>query len=239
MTDLTAIQFIVRLQALQSDEELEKIGRYFKSGEGEYGAGDRFIGVRMGLVFELAKEFVDMEPAEIERLMESDIHEARAGAMRLMANQYGKKGTTEARKEELYELYLRRHDRINNWDLVDLAAWFVVGPWLVGKPHDVLYELAKSENMWERRTAILATFPFIKRGDPGDTFAIAELLMGDREDLIHKACGTMLRSVGTKNMPKLIAFLDKHAATMPRVMLRYTIEKLTPEQRRHYLELKE
>ena len=237
MSELTAQQFIVRLEALQSNEELEKIHRYFKSGEGEYGQGDRFIGVRMGHVFALAKEFVDMEPAEIERLMESDIHEARAGAMRLMADQFSKKGTTEARKEELYKLYLRRHDRINNWDLVDLAAWFVVGPWLVGKPHDVLYKLAKSKNMWERRTAILATFPFIKRGDPSDTFAISEVLMGDKEDLIHKACGTMLRSVGTKNMPKLIGFLDANSARMPRVMLRYAIERLTPEQRKHYLEL--
>ena len=111
------------------------------------------------------------------------------------------KKTTPERKQELYDLYLRRHDRINNWDLVDLAAWYVVGPHLVDKPHDVLYKLARSKNMWERRTAILATFSFIKRGDPTDTFAIAEILLDDPEDLIHKAVGGMLRAVDNKNLP--------------------------------------
>jgi hypothetical protein len=126
-----AATFLVRLQAKQSDEELRKIQRYFKSEEGEYGHGDTFIGVRMGDVFALAKELADMDPAEIERLMESDIHEARAGATSIMAKQYAMKGTTAERKQELFDLYLRRHDRINNWDLVDLAAWHVIGPHLV------------------------------------------------------------------------------------------------------------
>ena len=178
-----------------------------------------------------------MPPAEIERLMESDIHEARAGAMRLMADQYRLKATTDERRKELYDLYLRRHDRINNWDLVDLAAWFVVGPYLNDKPRDVLYALAKSANMWERRTAILATFPFISKGEFKDTFAISEMLMGDREDLIHKAAGTMLRSVSDKDRTTFLGFLDRHAATMPRQMLRYAIEKLPPAQRKQYLEM--
>jgi 3-methyladenine DNA glycosylase AlkD len=234
---LTATQFLSRLQAMPDDEELRKIQRYFKSGEGEYGEGDRFIGVRMGHVFALAKEFVAMEPAEIERLMESDIHEARAGALRLMADQYRLKTTTPERKKELYELYLRRHDRINNWDLVDLAAWWVVGSYLVDKPRDVLHGLAKSKNMWERRTAILATFPFIRRGQFAETFAISETLMADPEDLIHKACGTMLRAVSDENLEAFRAFIDKHAATMPRQMLRYAIEKLSPAERKRYLEV--
>src|SRR5688500_18373831 len=146
--------FLARLHALQSDEELRKIQRYFKSGEGEYGAGDSFIGVRMGHVFALAKEFVAMPPDEIETLLESKIHEARAGACSIMAKQYAHRQTTAARRGELFELYLRRHDRINNWDLVDLAAWNVVGPRLVDRPRDVLDRLARSANMWERRTAI-------------------------------------------------------------------------------------
>lgn len=154
-----------------------------------------------------------------------------------MANQYARKGTPVARQQQLYELYLRRHDRINNWDLVDLGAWSVVGAWLIGKPHDVLYQLAKSSNLWERRTAILATFAFIKRGDLADAFAISELLMSDAEDLIHKASGGMLRAAGDKDLASLTGFLDSHAARMPRVMLRYAIEKLTPDRRRHYLGL--
>lgn len=236
MSTLTATQFLTRLQALQDDEELRKIQRYFKSGAGEYGEGDRFIGVRMGHVFALAKEFVAMPPVEIERLMESDIHEARAGALRLMADQYRLKTTTPERKKELCELYLRRHDRINNWDLVDLAAWWVVGSYLVDKPRDVLHQLAGSENMWERRTAILATFPFIKRKQFADTFAIAEALMGDPEDLIHKACGTMLRSVSDVDLGAFRAFIDRHAATMLRTMLRYAIEKLPADERKRIME---
>jgi 3-methyladenine DNA glycosylase AlkD len=237
MSDPTAKQFLVRLQALQSDEELEKIQRYFKSGEGEYGEGDRFIGVRMGQVFALAKEFVAMAPAEIERLLESDVHEARAGALRLMADQYRLKNTTPERKRELYELYLRRHDRINNWDLVDLAAWWVVGSYLVDKPRDVLHQLAQSKNMWERRTAILATFPFIRRKQFADTFAIAEVLMTDPEDLIHKACGGMLRAVSDEDLKAFGAFISKHAARMPRTMLRYAIEKLPADERKRYMEM--
>jgi 3-methyladenine DNA glycosylase AlkD len=237
MSDLTAKQFLVRLQAMQDDEELRKIQRYFKAGAGDYGEGDRFIGVRMGNVFALAKEFVAMEPGEIERLMESDIHEARAGALRLMADQYRLKTTGPERKQALYELYLRRHDRINNWDLVDLAAWWVVGSHLVDRPRDVLHGLAKSANMWERRTAILATFPFIRRGQFDDTFAISATLMSDPEDLIHKACGTMLRAVSDENIEAFRAFMDKHAASMPRQMLRYAIEKLSSDERRRFMEM--
>jgi len=236
MVTANAEQFIERLNALQSDDELRKIQRYFKSGAGQYGEGDRFIGVRMGHVFALAKEFIDMAPAEIETLMESDIHEARAGAMSIMAKQFGRKKTPESRRKELFDLYLRRHDRINNWDLVDLAAWHVIGPFLIDKPRDVLYRLARSKNMWERRTAIYATMAFIRRGLRDDTFAIAEMLLGDKEDLIHKAAGGMLRATGN-DRPRLLAFLDKHAAKMPRTMLRYAIEHLDAEQRAHYLGL--
>ena len=233
----TAAQFVERLTALRSDDELRKYARYFKFGEGEYAHGDSFIGVRMGHVFGLAKEFVALPPAEIERLMESEIHEARAGAMSVMAKQFALKKTPTDRRQALYELYLRRHDRINNWDLVDLAAWHVVGPWLVDKPRDVLYRLAKSQNLWERRTAILATFAFIRRGQLDDTFAIAELLLDDPEDLIHKATGWMLRATDP-NRPALNAFLDRHATRMPRVMLRNALEHYEPEERQRYLGMK-
>ena len=154
-----------------------------------------------------------------------------------MGKAAAKKGATEARRKELYDLYLRRHDRINNWDLVDLAAWYVIGLWLVDKPRAVLYRLAKSKSLWERRTAIYATYSFIKRGQIEDTLKIAEMLLNDPEDLIHKATGGMLRAVGGKHPDDLRAFLDKHAATMPRVMLRYAIENLPEAERKRYLGL--
>jgi 3-methyladenine DNA glycosylase AlkD len=230
----TARAFTDRLMALQSDDELQKIQRYFKSGEGEYAHGDTFIGVRMGSIFALAKEFVDLSPKDIESLLDSDIHELRVGALSIMAKQYGLKATTDERHKTLYDLYLRRHDRINNWDLVDLAAWHVVGPYLVDKPRKVLVKLAKSKDMWERRTAILATFAFIKRGEFDDTLAIAKLLLADKEDLIHKAAGGMLRAIGGKDRKTLLAFLDEHAAAMPRTMLSYAIEHLSPKNKARY-----
>ena len=233
---VTASEFTKRLKAFQSDDELRKIQRYFKSDPTK---DDYFIGVKMGNVFALGKEFKDMPAGEIEKLMESPIHEVRAGAMSIMG-QCAKTGKcSDERLEELYHLYLRRHDRINNWDLVDLAAYYVVGRYLADKPRDILYKLARSKDMWERRTAILATAHFIlKLKQTDDTFAIAEMLLKDKEDLVHKATGWMLRTAGDKDRKRLLGFLDKHAATMPRVLLRYSIEKLDKKQRDHYLKLK-
>jgi len=233
--ELTAAAFAKELYANQSDEELEKIRRYFKSGEGEYGEGDIFIGVRMGTIFELAKDFVDMPPTEIEILLDDDVHEMRVGALSIMEKQFRAKKVTDVRKKELYELYLRRHDRIDNWDLVDLAARHVVGGYLADKPREVLYKLAVSANMWERRTAMFATAYFVKSGDVDDVYKLAKLLLEDPEDLIHKVVGGMLRSAGTVDLKRLVAFLDKHARLMPRTMLRYAIEHLPPEQRSAYL----
>lgn len=229
--ELTAEAILARLQAMRSDEERRKYHRYFAF---EDDAADTFIGVRMGEVFALAKQCVLTPPAEIERLMESDIHEARAAAMSIMAKQYQAKKTTPERKQELFDLYLRRHDRINNWDLVDLAAYYVIGPHLVDRPRDVLYQLAKSGSPWERRTATLATFSFIRRGQFDDAFAIAELLLDDPEDLVHKAVGWMLRTTDG-NRPALNAFLDRHAARMPRIMLRNALEHYAPDERARYL----
>lgn len=233
----TAKAFEARLLALQSDNELRKIQRYFKSGEGDYGEGDHFIGVKMGSIFKLAEDFIEMPLRDLETLLESDIHEMRAGACSIMGKAASRKGATDERRQALFDLYLRRHDRINNWDLVDLAAWHVIGPWLADKPRDILYRLAKSKSIWERRTAIYATYSFIRRGQVEDTLKIAELLLKDPEDLIHKATGGMLRAVGDEHPGEHRAFLDRHAATMPRVMLRYAIEKLPAKDREHYLGL--
>lgn len=235
---MKATKFIERLKAHQSPEELKKIQRYFKSGEGEYGEGDKFIGVRMGQVFALAKEFIEMPLKEIEKLLDSPIHEARAGALSIMGQQARSKKTSPERKKELFDLYLRRHDRVNNWDLVDLGALYVVGIYLIDKPRDILYKLARSKNIWERRTAIVATGQLIRQGDVDDTFKIAELLLKDDQDLIHKAMGWMLRSAGGSDPKKLLAFLDKYAATMPRTALRYSIEKFDKKRRDHYMGMK-
>ena len=233
----TAERFTERIQEHQSDDELRKIQRYFRSGEGDYGEGDEFMGVRMGTVFALAKEFIAMPPAEIEKLLDSPIHEVRAGACSIMDKQGRDKKTTAERRKELFDLYLRRHDRINNWDLVDLAAPFVVGRYLADHPGDTLDRLARSENTWERRTAIVATAYFLRQGQPDDTFRIAELLVSDPHDLIHKATGGWLRVAGDQDPARLRQFLDHHAPTMPRTMLRYALEHFDPTERKHYMTL--
>ncbi len=235
---LTADDFSKNLLLYVSKEELLKIGRYFKSGKGEYREEDVFIGVRMGQVFALAKEFMDMHPAEIEKLLESSIHEVRAGAVSIMDFQARNSKTTEERKKELFNLYIKRHDRINNWDLVDRSAPYVVGGHLFNKSRTILYKLARSKNMWERRTAIVSTYYFIRKGELDDTFKIAEILVNDDEDLIHKATGGWIREAGKKDQRRLLQFLDKHAATMPRTVLRYAIEHLGPKQKKYYMDLK-
>ncbi|QEC45264.1 DNA alkylation repair protein [Pseudobacter ginsenosidimutans] len=235
--EFTAKAFVSELNKLQSDEELRKIQRYFKSGEGEYGEGDQFMGVKMGNLFSLAKTFIDMPPDQLEILMESPIHEHRAGAMSIMDKQGRSNKTSPRRRKELYQLYLRRHDRINNWDLVDLAAQYVVGRYLDDQPKNVLYKLAVSKNIWERRTAIVASVYFLRKKQTDDTFRIAEMMVNDKEDLIQKAAGGWIREAGKQDPKRLIAFLDKHAATLPRTFLRYAIEKLPAKQKEYYMKL--
>jgi 3-methyladenine DNA glycosylase AlkD len=237
-TDMTAAQFVEKLESYRSPEELQKIQRYFKTGEGQYGEGDVFMGVRMGQVFTLAKEFIDMPPSEIEKLLESPIHEVRAGGLSIMGKQATRKKTPDSRRKELFDLYIRRHDRVNNWDLVDLGALYVVGVYLFDKPRDILYQLAQSDNLWERRTSIIGTAHFIKQGDVEDTFKIAEILLQDDQDLVHKASGWMLRAAGGADRQRLLDFLDQYAATMPRTLLRYAIEQLDKDQRNQYMNMK-
>ncbi|RAW00855.1 DNA alkylation repair protein [Pseudochryseolinea flava] len=236
----TAKHFIALMKTHQSDEELIKIQRYFKSGEGEYGAGDKFMGIRMGTLFKLAKDSIEMSPTEISKLLDHSVHEVRAGALSIMNYQARAKKTDEVHRKVLFDLYLKKHNRINNWDLVDLAAQFVVGGYLfiANKSRDVLYKLATSKNMWERRTSMVSTAYFIRQGELDDTFQIAALLLNDKQDLIHKAAGGWIREAGKQDQKKLVAFLDKHAATMPRTMLRYAIEKLNEKQKDYYMGLK-
>ena len=234
----TAQAFLARLEARSSPVERDKLQRYFKAGEGADPIADVVLGVRMGEVFRLAKEFVDLPPDQIDQLLASPIHEARAGGLRIMGNQATRKQTPERRRKELYELYLRRTDRINDWDLVDISAHQVVGGYLLDKPRDVLYRLARSPRWWERRIAMYATLAFVRTGDLDDTFALAGILVHDEHDLMHKVVGGMLREAGKHDRARLLGFLDTYAATAPRVLLRYAIEHLDPQQRAHYLNLK-
>jgi 3-methyladenine DNA glycosylase AlkD len=230
---LAANSFLEQLQLLQSDAELKKIKRYFP----EERADDIFIGVRMGDVFKLAKAYMNMPLPEIKKLLKNKIHEARVGAVSIMDFQARSKKITEERRKELFDLYINNHKYINNWDLVDRSAPYVVGTYLLDKPREILYVLAVSKNTWERRTAIVSTYQFIRHGETADTFKIAEILVNDKEDLVNKATGSWLRTAGDKNKKALLAFLDKYAATMPRITLRYAIEKLDKKQREHYLGL--
>ncbi|GAB3746770.1 DNA alkylation repair protein [Nocardiopsis nanhaiensis] len=232
--DVSAGAFLTRLDENRSDEELRKYQRYFRFDADDQDPLDYFVGVRMGTVFALAKEFVDMDLVEVETLLESPVHEARAGALRIMEKKARRKGATSEEVGDLADLYLRRHDRVNNWDLVDLAAYHVLGRHLREGSREVLYELAHSHNPWERRTSIVATAHFIAHQDLGDTFALAELLLEDGHDLVQKATGWMLRAAGDADRERLLAFLDAHAARAPRPLLRAAIEKLPPEQRAHY-----
>jgi hypothetical protein len=193
---------------------------------------------RMREIFALAKEFIDMPVPEIELLLDRREHGLRVGAVSVMDWQARRKGTPDRVRAALYELYLRRHDRIDNWDLVDRSAPYVVGGYLFDKPREPLYLLARSSNQWERRTAIVATYFFIRQGDVDDTFRIAEILVNDEADLVQKAVGGWVREAGKRDRDRLLSFLDKHAATMPRTALRYAVEHLSPETRQHYMRLR-
>ena len=230
---MNANQFLKRLNALRSPA-VAKSHSHLGSDD-----NDANIGVRMGQVFALAKEYKNMELDEVEEMLESPFHEMRVGAVSIMDFQARSKKTTDEQKKKLFDLYIRRHDRINTWDLVDRSAPWVVGSYLLDKPRKVLYKLAKSKRMAERRTAIVSTLFFIGKGDVEDAFKLAELMLHDKEDLIHKANGWALRFAGDKDRKQLLKFLDKHAADMPRVTLRYAIEKFDKKQREHYLSLKD
>ncbi|MGC4035192.1 MAG: DNA alkylation repair protein [Chitinophagaceae bacterium] len=232
---LSAKQFIEQVKSYQSAEEQKKIQRYFKTEAGQYGEGDQFIGIKMGQLFKIAVSFRGMPIREIEKLMESPIHEIRAGAVSIMDKESRYNKTSEQRRKDFFDLYIKRHDRINNWDLVDLGCLHMTGRYLFDKPRTILYKLVRSKNLWERRTAIVSTCYFIRNGQTDDTFRIAELLLNDKEDLVHKATGWMLRFAGDKDRQQLLAFLDKHAAGMPRTLLRAAIEKLDKKSREHYM----
>ncbi len=221
------------LESLADREMAEFAARYFKTGPGEYGEGDTFLGIRTPDLRKVARKFKGLSLEETERLLRSEIHEERFVALAILVNRFKKGGDEE--KEKIYRMYLVNSRYINNWDLVDVSVKDIVGAFLWEKDRGPLYELAGSDNLWERRMAIMATFFFIKQGELKETFRIAEMLLHDPEDLIHKAVGWMLREAGKRDREAEEEFLEKHYREMPRTMLRYAIEKFPEERRKAYL----
>jgi 3-methyladenine DNA glycosylase AlkD len=233
-------EVLATLEAYSNPGDAAFLGRFFKTGEGQYGAGDIFIGVRVPDIRQVARRFMALHPAQIEQLLESPIHEMRLCAVIIMAEQA--KRADEAGHKTLFDLYLRRSDRINNWDIVDASCRDVVGGFLYVYERQgllpLLSRLAASSNLWERRIAMVCTWQGIRAGDLDPTFEIAALLLGDKQDLIHKAVGWMLREAGKKDADRLRQFLILHSSHMPRTALRYAIERFDPEERQYFLRLR-
>ena len=222
-----------RLKALGDPRVAESSRRFFKTGPGEYGEGDRFRGIRVPVLRSLAKEYQTVTVPDAGRLLGSAFHEDRLLALLILVRLYTR--GDEMLREEIYRLYLKNAKCINNWDLVDSSAEHIVGAFLWDRSRAPLGRLARSSDLWERRIAVMATFHFIKRGEFGETLAVARTLLSDREDLIHKAVGWMLREVGKRDPGAEEEFLKEHHKRMPRVMLRYAIERFPEAKRRRYL----
>lgn len=223
-------------------EELEASGdasgasilqKFFKTGPGGYGEGDVFRGIRIPALRKLSAKYQDLSLPHVEQLLHSAFHEDRMLAVLMLVRRYQK--GDEATKRQVYRLYLKNRKFINNWDLIDVSAPHVVGAFLWDKDREVLYRLAQSNNLWDRRIAIISTFYFIRRGEFGETLTVARMLLLDAEDLIHKATGWMLREVGNRNLRIEEDFLRDCYQQMPRTMLRYAIEKFPEIRRRQYL----
>lgn len=231
--ELSAEQFIAQLQAQQTPDELEKKRREFKDHPHV-----QLMGVRMGHIFDLAKQFIDMPPDEIEKLLENPVYEVKVGGLSIMGKQAERKKTPDSRKRELYDLYMKHLDMMDSWQLVDVSVHKVIGGYLMDKPRDVLYELARSPKWPHRRTAIYSTLWFLRSGDLDDAFKLSEILLYDDEHFIQTAVGGVLREAGKQDRGRLLTMLDQHAAAMPRTTLRFAIEHLDKDQRTHYLNLK-
>ena len=218
-----------KLQALSDAEKREIFPKFFKAGKGEYGEGDRFLGVTVPNIRAIAKLHKDISIEEIRDLIQSEWHEVRLCALIIMVEKSKKKD--ESLRQQLFELYLSQTDRINNWDLVDLSCRFIIGEYLLDKSRDILYQLAQSPLLWDNRIAIVSTYAFIRKGQLEDTYALSDLMMQHPYDLMHKAIGWMLREAGKRDSERLYDYVMSHRADMPRTMLRYAIEKFSPKER--------
>jgi len=222
-----------RLETLADAPTAEILRRFFKTGPGEYGEGDRFRGIRVPVLRKLCREFRHAGVEVISELLDSPWHEDRMLALLLLIERYRASG--ESGREALYDFYCSRTDRVNNWDLVDVSCPHIVGRHLNARARSPLYRFVESPNLWERRIAMVSTFHFIRNDDFTDTLVLAERLLGDPEELLHKATGWMLREVGKRDQPQLETFLEEYATAMPRTMLRYAIERFPEVERKGWL----
>ncbi|NBZ95654.1 MAG: DNA alkylation repair protein [Proteobacteria bacterium] len=223
------------LRSFASPERAEVTRSFFKMGPGEYSEGDQFLGIRIPDLRSLVKKANAVTLRQAVTLLHSEWHEERFMGLLLMENRFEHAGE-ESLQEEIVKAYLANTRWVNNWDLVDASAPSILGAWLLPRKRSVLMELVRSENLWERRIAIVSTLTLIRAGEFVDTLRLTERLLGDPEDLMHKACGWMLREVGKKDRDILIFFLGKHAPVMPRTMLRYAIERFPQQERRAWLD---
>jgi 3-methyladenine DNA glycosylase AlkD len=218
-----------------ANEEIAKHSlRFFKTGKGEYGYGDIFLGVRAPKIRLIAKKHIDISIVDMKTLIKSKYHEERFLGLIILVNKYSKTRDNEIRNQ-LYKIYVSSFKYINSWDLVDVTCSHVIGKHLIDKDRSILYTWAKSEDLWTKRIAIVSTHCFIRKNDLQDTFKIADILLNDNHDLIHKAVGWMLREAGKRDLEKEEIFLKKHYNTMPRTMLRYAIERFPEAKRQGYL----
>ena len=224
---------IRQLKTFSDIKKAKDYAWFFKTGPGEYGEKDKFLGIKVPVLKETAKQFKDLTFSDIKKLLKSRIHEHRFVALKILIMQYKK--AKEPQKKKIVNFYLSNTKYINNWDLVDTSASYILGDYFVLKNKNVLYKLARSKSVWERRIAIISTASFIKQGNYKDTLKIAGILLQDEHDLIHKAVGWMLREVGKKSLTTETEFLNKHCGMMPRTMLRYAIEKFPEKLRLKYL----
>lgn len=225
-----------RLRRLSDPFQAKVLQSFFKTGPGEYAEGDRFVGVKVPVVRRLVREYAGMPPEEASELVRSSIHEERLAGLLLWVESF-KKGD-DGLRARIFDLYRSHAPYINNWDLVDLSAPTIVGEWLRPEDWRALELLAQSPSLWERRTSVLATFAWIRRGTFSPTLRLCEKLMTERHDLMHKCCGWMLREIGKRDRGTLRAFLDQHAGVMPRTMLRYALEHFAASERQLYMAMK-
>jgi 3-methyladenine DNA glycosylase AlkD len=220
---------------LADPSQAKVLSGFFKTGQGQYGEGDIFLGIKVPVQRAAVKKYYDLPLKDLQELLDSPFHEHRLSALFILINRF-EKGDDRTRAD-VYDMYLKNvaRGRVNNWDLVDLSAPNIVGRHLLGKDHSTLYELARSSDLWKRRVAVLATFTFIRGGDFKDILRMAASLLEDRHDLVHKAVGWMLREVGKRDIEALRKFLDRYAPKMPRTMLRYAIEKMSAEERKRHM----
>lgn len=221
------------LAAASDPDRARNLVWFFKTGKGQYGEGDKFCGITVPVQRKIASRYKHLPLVDLKKLLRSQVHEHRFTALEILVFQY--ESGDPAAKRKIFAFYLDNASRINNWDLVDTSAPYIVGQHLLSGPRRILYRLAKSKDLWERRIAIVSTMAFIAQNDLKDTFAIAALLLKDKHDLIHKAVGWMLRETGKRSQPELLKFLKHNYTAMPRTTLRYAIERLPAEQRKQAL----